>query len=72
MQKQPNKCRKILISIKPEYADRIINGTKKYEFRSKKPRLSFDYIVIYWTFPKMKVLAEVKVEEILEYTPQQL
>jgi predicted transcriptional regulator len=67
-----NKSRKILISIKPEYADKIVEGTKKYEFRTKKPKLFFDYIVIYWTFPKMKILAKAKVDGILEYTPKKM
>lgn len=62
----------ILISINPEYAEKILNGTKKYEYRKIKCKKNIDKIIIYSTFPVMKVVGEAKVEEILEDTPENI
>ena len=62
----------ILISINPEYVERILNGTKKYEYRKIKCKKNIDKIIIYSTFPVMKVVGEAKVEEILEDTPENI
>lgn len=56
---------KILLSIKPEYAKKIIKRTKKFEFRRRLPKEPVDSIIIYSTSPDMKVIAEVEVLEIL-------
>lgn len=52
---------KILLSIKPEYAYKILNGTKKYEYRKRLPQKSIDKIVIYSTAPDSMLIGEVKV-----------
>jgi predicted transcriptional regulator len=67
-----NKSQKILYSIKPVYADRIVGGMKKFEFRTKKPKSLFNCIVIYWTSPVMEIRAEVEVVDILEYAPEKM
>ena len=47
----------ILLSIKPEYAKKIIDGTKKYEFRKRLAKHPVTKIIIYSTFPgQIKVL----------------
>lgn len=51
---------KILLSIKKEYADKILNGTKKYEYR-KVLAYNVKTIVIYVTWPIKKVVGEVEV-----------
>ena len=53
---------KILLSIKPEYASKIISGEKTYEFRKKLPRLPVEAIVIYSTAPYCKIIGEVHVK----------
>lgn len=55
----------ILLSIKPEYVDRIFNGTKKYEFRKHLAQKDVSKIIIYSTFPVMKIVGEVKVKDTL-------
>lgn len=55
----------ILLSINPEYANRILNKSKKYEYRKKLPIKNVDKIIIYSTYPVMKVIGEVDVIEIL-------
>ena len=62
----------ILISINPEHVENIFNGTKKYEYRKTKCKKNIDKIIIYSTYPTMKVVGEAKVEEILEDTPNKI
>ena len=59
----------ILISIKPEHVENIFNGSKKYEYRKIKCKQDIDKIIIYSTYPIMKVVGEAMVEEILEDSP---
>jgi predicted transcriptional regulator len=64
---------KILMSINPIYADKILSGTKKYEYRKVKAKKDkVNKIVIYATYPIMKVVGEVEVKDILEETPEKL
>ena len=58
---------KVLLSIKPEYADKIFAGTKKYEFRRsifKNPNIKT--IVVYSSSPVQKVIGEFEIESILQ------
>lgn len=59
----------ILLSIKPEYAHKILNGTKKYEFRKHLPKKNVDKIIIYSTSPERIVVGEVHVIDILIGSP---
>ncbi|MDA3885141.1 MAG: ASCH domain-containing protein [Candidatus Delongbacteria bacterium] len=57
---------KVLLSIKPEYANKIFAGTKKYEFRRsifKNPDIKT--IVVYSSSPVQKVIGEFEIERIL-------
>ncbi|MCY7296130.1 ASCH domain-containing protein [Alteromonas sp. a30] len=64
---------KVLLSIKPEYADKILNGTKHYEFRkSAFKREGIKTVVVYSTLPVGKVVGEFDIEEILTDTPDEL
>ena len=57
---------KVLLSIKPEFADKIFAGTKKYEFRRsvfKKPNIHT--IVVYSSSPIQKVIGEFDIESII-------
>ena len=63
----------ILMSINPEYVDKIIAGNKKYEYRKVKAKKSkVSKIVIYCTSPVMQVVAEVDVKNIIEAHPDDL
>ncbi len=62
----------ILLSIKPEYSERILSGEKKFEFRRKRASRSVEKILIYTSAPKMKVVGEAEVTDILESTPSNL
>lgn len=62
---------KILLSIKPEYAESILNGTKRYEFRR---RVHTDErvhtVVIYATMPVGKVVGEFTIRGIHAEPPK--
>lgn len=55
----------ILLSIKPEYVKRIFEGTKKYEFRKHLAQKNVSKIIVYSTFPEMKIVGEVQVVKTL-------
>ena len=62
----------IILSINPEYVEKIISGEKKYEYRTKAAKKDVDKIIIYETTPVKKVVAEVEVLEVLIMKPSEL
>lgn len=61
---------KVLLSIKPEHVEKILNGTKKFEFRKgifKKPDVKS--VVIYSTMPVGMIVAEFDIAEVIEDKP---
>ncbi len=61
---------KVLLSIKPEYAEKIFSGQKKFEFRKIgfKNRL-VKTVVVYATMPVGKIIGEFKIKEIHKDLP---
>lgn len=62
----------ILLSIKPEYTNRILEGSKKFEFRRSVAKRKVDRILIYSTAPEMKVVAMVEVIGVEKDSPKNL
>jgi predicted transcriptional regulator len=57
---------RVLLSIKPEYAERIFNGTKKFEFRrSIFKNRNIKTIIVYASSPMQKVIGEFEIESII-------
>jgi predicted transcriptional regulator len=57
---------KVLLSIKPEFALKIFDGTKKYEFRkSIFKRDDVDTVVVYASSPMQQVIGEFEIKKIL-------
>ena len=57
---------KVLLSIKPKYADLIFDGTKKFEFRRTIfKNENIKTIVVYASSPVQKVIGEFEIESIL-------
>src|SRR5450631_2131347 len=57
---------KVLLSIKPCFAEKIFDGSKKFEFRRsifKKKHITT--IIVYASSPMQKVIGEFEIEEIL-------
>lgn len=64
---------KILLSIKPEYAESILDGHKKFEFRKSIFRNSdVKTVVIYATMPVGKVVGEFEVDRVISLAPDDL
>lgn len=64
---------RVLLSIKPEYASRIFDGTKKYEYRRAIfKRKGVETIVVYATDPIRRIIGEFDVGEVLHEAPEQL
>jgi len=62
------KQMKVLLSIKPQYADLIFNGTKKFEFRRTIfKNENIKTVVVYASSPVQKVIGEFEVETILQF-----
>ena len=62
-------CR-ILLSINPEHVDNIKKDKKLYEFRKIQCKEKVDKIVIYSTFPVMKVVGEADVDDVIVDKPE--
>lgn len=62
----------ILLSINPEYSERILQGTKKYEYRRQIAKKNVDRILIYSTAPEMKIVGSVEVKGVLAKSPETL
>jgi len=57
---------RVLLSIKPEYAEMIFNGTKKYEFRrSVFKNQNVKTVVVYASSPVQRVIGEFEIEKII-------
>lgn len=63
---------KIIVSINPEYVEKILSGEKKFEYRTKIAKLQVDTLIIYATKPMMKVVAEAEILGFISTSPEEL
>ncbi|WP_338106972.1 ASCH domain-containing protein [Morganella morganii] len=64
---------KILLSIKPEFVSKILEGTKRYEFRKGIfKNESVTSVVIYSTLPVGKIVGEFFIEGVLQDDPNSI
>ncbi|MEJ9303085.1 ASCH domain-containing protein [Priestia megaterium] len=64
---------KVLLSIKPEFVEEIVLGTKRFEYRkSIFKRKDISSIVVYATKPYGKVVGEFEIEDILVDNPENI
>lgn len=57
---------KVLLSIKPEFAFKIFEGTKKYEFRkSIFKRTGIKKVIVYASSPVQQIIGEFEIADIL-------
>ncbi len=58
---------KIILSIKPEFAAKIFEGTKKYEFRRAIfKNKNVKKVVVYASSPVQKIIGEFEIEDIIK------
>lgn len=60
------------MSIKPEYVKKILDGTKKYEFRKRISKRNINKLIIYSTAPQKIVVGEVEILEKITMKPTTL
>lgn len=64
---------KVLLSIKPIFANEIFNGNKKFEYRkSIFKNKDIKTIVVYSTKPIGKIIGEFDIEDIIEDSPSEI
>lgn len=64
---------KVLLSIKPEYANKILSGEKRFEFRKVSfTNASVKTVVIYATKPIGKVVGEFEILDIYSDSPSKI
>ena len=64
---------RVLLSIKPEFVEKIVSGRKKYEYRkSIFKRDDVTSVVVYATRPYGKVVGEFEIDEIISGNPTKI
>lgn len=67
-----NDLYNIIISIKPVYADMILDGRKKYEFRKCSFAKRVDKVLIYSTKPVKEITGYFTFDEVLRGKPSEI
>lgn len=62
----------VILSIKPEFVEKIFSGEKKYEYRKILFKQKVDTVYIYASRPVCKIVGEFKIAEILCDTPENI
>lgn len=60
---------KVLLSIKPEYTEKIFSGEKRYEFRKRKPKQIIERVFVYECNPSKNIIGWFNVKRILSGSP---
>lgn len=63
---------KVLIAIKPKFANKILTGTKKYEFRKTAFSKDVDKAIVYASSPISKIIGEFTIDKILSGSPVEI
>ena len=64
--------KKVIFSLKPAWAEKILSGEKKVEFRKSVCTESVDRILLYETSPVRKIMGEVCVDVIISGAPEEV
>lgn len=64
--------KRVLLSIHPEFANAILSGHKKYEFRRVIFKRPIEEVIVYATLPVGRVLGRFVVEDILVDAPEHI
>lgn len=65
------KSKTIILSINPQYVEKILSGEKHYEYRKKVP-LDINQFLVYATAPIKKIVAIIEVDKVLNNTPKSI
>lgn len=61
-----------LMSIHPEYAEALLSGSKKVEFRRLAPKEKVGYVVVYATKPVGAILGVLQIDSVERDSPERL
>ena len=59
-----------ILSIKPKYANLILNGKKRYEFRKRAPKSKVEKVYLYSSSPTQKIVGYFTTEETISGPPK--
>ena len=63
---------KVILPIKPQYAEKIFSGEKTYELRKQLFKYPITHVIVYATAPISKVIGEFEVSHIIAAHPIEL
>ena len=61
-----------ILSVKPEFAFKLLSGEKRYEYRKTVFRLPVDKVYIYASSPICMIVGEFRIDDVIESTPTEL
>lgn len=61
-----------ILSIKPQFAEKIFSGQKKYEYRKFMFKKPVHKVFVYATFPVCKIVGEFTLQDFIIGTPKQV
>lgn len=61
-----------LLSIKPEFVDKIFSGEKRFEFRKAAFAQKVSSVLVYATSPVCRIVGEFEVEKVIQDSPNAL
>ena len=59
----------VILSIKPEFVEKILSGVKKYEYRKTAFKRPVSRVYIYSSSPVKRIVAEFMLETVLSDSP---
>ena len=62
----------VLLSIKPAFAEKILSGEKRFEFRRVMPMQTVERVVIYASSPVCQIVGEFAVRGVITARPAEL
>lgn len=62
----------VLLSIKPEFAEKILAGEKRFEFRRVMPKQRVERVVVYASSPVCRLVGEFTVRRVVSASPEKL
>ena len=62
----------IIIAVKPEYAKKILDGLKLFEFRKQKPRRLVSRVYIYASAPNKKIVGCFRMGGVISGSPEEI
>jgi predicted transcriptional regulator len=62
----------VLLSIKPEFVEKIFSNEKKYEYRKSIFKQKVNKVIIYATRPEGKIVGEFSIDSILHDDPDSI